>query len=189
MLMQMVRQLVSGAGRANTVFLLLQLLWYWLMGQFREIPGIIQNAKKEKHKQATNQVLNNNQCKLMVFAALSISCKASSSVNNVSFNYNDASLVAEIYWLVKIASCKFSMHSAGHIGDTFHNIFPDSKIAANFSLSNKWSPQTTISVSKQPYANWANLFQDPSRMWNFWSIMRGCTLSNNLFTWRSCYSW
>ena len=32
----------------------------------------------------------------MVFAALSISCKASSSVNNVSFNYNDASLVAEI---------------------------------------------------------------------------------------------
>ena len=73
----------------------------------------------------------------MVFAALSISCKASSSVNNVSFNYNDASLVAEIYWLVKIASCKFSMHSADHIGDTFRNIFPDSKIAANFSLSNK----------------------------------------------------
>ena len=76
------------------------------MTQFWEIPGIIQNAKKEKQKQATNHVLNNNQCKLMIFAALSISCKASSSVNNVSFNYNDASLVAEIYWLVKIASCK-----------------------------------------------------------------------------------
>ena len=159
------------------------------MTQFWEIPGIIQNAKKEKQKQATNHVLNNNQCKLMIFAALSISCKASSSVNNVSFNYNDASLVAEIYWLVKIASCKSSMHSADHIGDTFQNIFPDSKITAKFSLSNKWSPQTTISVSKQPYATRANLFQDPSRMWNFWSIVRGCSLSNSLFTWRSCYSW
>lgn len=73
----------------------------------------------------------------MVFAALSISCKASSYVNNVSFNYNDASLVADIYWLVKIASCKFSMRSADHIGDTFQNIFIDSKIAANFSLNNK----------------------------------------------------
>lgn len=131
------------------------------MGQFWEIPGIIQNAKKEKQKQATNHVLNNNQCKLMVFAALSTSCKTSSSVNNVSFNYDDDSLVAEIYWLVKIASCKLSMRSADHIGDTFQNIFPDSKIAANFSLNNKWSLQTTISLSKQPYATRANLFQDP----------------------------
>ena len=34
-----------------------------------------------------------------------------------------------------MASCSFSLRSADHIGDTFKEMFPDSKIAAGFSLS------------------------------------------------------
>ena len=53
----------------------------------------------------------------------------------MSFCYNDAALTAEIYWLAKLASCNFSLCSADHMGDTFKKMFPDSKIAAAFSLS------------------------------------------------------
>ena len=66
---------------------------------------VLQHAKKEKHKQAIKHVLKNNQCKLMVIAGIPLTS------SSTSFNYNDASLVAEIYWLAKIASCNFSLKS------------------------------------------------------------------------------
>ena len=59
----------------------------------------------------------------------------SSGASVVSFSYNDASLTAQIYWLAKMASCNFTLRSADHVGDTFKKMFPDSTIAAVFSLS------------------------------------------------------
>ena len=50
-------------------------------------------------------------------------------------NYGEASLEAEIYWLAKMASSNYSLRSSDHVGDLFSVMFPDSKIAANFSLS------------------------------------------------------
>ena len=50
-------------------------------------------------------------------------------------NYGEADLEAEIYWLTKMASSNYSLRSSDHIGDLFSVMFPDSKIAANFSLS------------------------------------------------------
>ena len=46
-----------------------------------------------------------------------------------------ASLEVEIYWLAKMASSNYSLRSSDHVGDLFSVMFPDSKIAANFSLS------------------------------------------------------
>ena len=50
-------------------------------------------------------------------------------------NYGEASLEAEIYWLAKMASSNYSLRSSDQVGDLFSVMFPDSKIAANFSLS------------------------------------------------------
>ena len=70
--------------------------------------------------------------------------------NVISFNYNDASLTAEIYWLAKTASCNFSLCSADHIGNTFKQMFPDSKIAAGFNLSRS-SASYMIGEELAPY--------------------------------------
>ena len=51
------------------------------------------------------------------------------------FTVGDATLEAEIFWSVKVASCNYSLWSTDHIGDLFRKMFPDSKIAENFKLS------------------------------------------------------
>ena len=97
--------------------------------------------RKSTSKQPTKHVRSTNQAKLLVTAGASSTSSSSSSnrssgANVISFNYNDASLSAEIYWLAMLASCNFSLRSADHIGDTLRQIFPDSKIAlAGFNLS------------------------------------------------------
>ena len=65
------------------------------------------------------------------------STSTSSSVATLSgfVYYDDASLKAEIYWLAKVACSNYSLCSCDHVGDMFSAIFPDSKIAAHFSLS------------------------------------------------------
>ena len=60
------------------------------------------------------------------------------------------SLTAEIYWLAKMASCNFTLRSADHIGDTFKQTFPDSKIAAGFQLSRS-SASYMIGEGLAPY--------------------------------------
>ena len=98
---------------------------------------LLQHAKKEKHKQAIKPARSSNQAKLLITTGVpsSSSSRTSSGANVVSFNYDDATLTAKIYWLAKMASCNFSLRSADHIGDTFREMFSDSKIAAGFSLS------------------------------------------------------
>ena len=50
-------------------------------------------------------------------------------------NYGDASLEAQIYWLAKMACNSYSLWSSDHTGSLFRTMFPDSKIAADLSLS------------------------------------------------------
>ena len=50
-------------------------------------------------------------------------------------NYGDASLETEVYWLAKMARSNYSLRSSDHVGDLFSVMFPDSKVAENFSLS------------------------------------------------------
>ena len=66
----------------------------------------------------------------------SLSTSKSSSVATLSgfVYYDDASLKAEIYWLAKVACSNYSLRSCDHVGDMFRAMFPDSKIAAHFSL-------------------------------------------------------
>ena len=66
-----------------------------------------------------------------------MSTSKSSSVATLSgfVYYDDASLKAEIYWLAKVACSNYSLCSCDHVGDMFRAMFPDSKIAAHFSLS------------------------------------------------------
>jgi len=97
---------------------------------------LLQHAKKDKHKQAIKYLQDNKQGKLFFPATSTSTSNSTSSTPKLeTINYSDASLVAEIYWLAKMAYCNFSMRSADHIGGIFQTMFPDSKIAANFSLN------------------------------------------------------
>jgi len=52
-----------------------------------------------------------------------------------TINYS-GHLVAEIYWLAKMANCKcnYSLCSVDHVSDIFHKIFLGIKSVASFSL-------------------------------------------------------
>ena len=67
----------------------------------------------------------------------SLSTSKFSSVATLSgfVYYDDALHKAEIYWLAKVACSNYSFYSCHNVGDMFRAIFPDSKIAAHFSLS------------------------------------------------------
>ena len=102
---------------------------------------VLQHAKQAKHRESIKHLQDNQQSKLVFASAVPSTSSsaqqgaASASGNLVTINYSDASHVAEIYWLAKVANCNYSLRSVDGIGDTFRKMFPDSKIAAGFSLS------------------------------------------------------
>ena len=49
-----------------------------------------------------------------------------------------------------MANCNYSLCTVNHVGDTFQNMFPDSKIAPNFTLS-RTSVSYKISEGLAPY--------------------------------------
>lgn len=116
---------------------------------------LLQHAKKEKHKHASKLMRDNSQTKLFVtVASTSNENNSSSSTSSdktlTSINYNDAFLTAQIYWLAKVSLSNYSLRSVDHIGDTFRAMFPDSKIAKEFSLS-RTSASYMISNGLKPY--------------------------------------
>ena len=76
----------------------------------------------------------------------SLSTSKFSSVATLSgfVYYDDASLKAEIYWLAKVACSNCTLCYCDHVGDMFRAMFPDSKIAAHFSLSHTSSSYIII---------------------------------------------
>ena len=62
-------------------------------------------------------------------------CSSGSTKCTLSIiNYKNASLQAEVIWLVKLASCNFNFRSVDNLDNTFKSMFPDSKIASSFSM-------------------------------------------------------
>ena len=97
---------------------------------------LLQHAKKEKHKEAIRFVQDKTQPKLHMATATPTSTHGPSVSKELSIlKYDDSKIHAQIYWLAKVAICNFSLRSLDHIGDTFKCMFPDSKIAADLSLS------------------------------------------------------
>ena len=47
----------------------------------------------------------------------------------------DGALQAEVLWLAKMACNNFSLCSSENIGNLFQTMFPDSKVAQDFSMS------------------------------------------------------
>ena len=76
--------------------------------------------------------------------------------------HRDETLKAEILWLTKTACGNFSLRSTDKIGDLFREIFPDSKIAANFRLS-RTSASYMISEGLSPYFT-RKMIQDLSQI-------------------------
>ena len=91
---------------------------------------------KKKHQEAVKYSVDKRQGKLFVSTKQGAASSTDTSYGSVRvINYGDASLEAEVYWLAKLASDNYSLLSSDNIGDLFRAMFPDSKIAANFSLS------------------------------------------------------
>ena len=127
---------------------------------------LLQHAYKKKHKEAIKHYQDNMQSKLYFPAtqiqkstnvvvqpsssSLAGSSTAASSQIMGCIHYGDAGLEAEIYWLAKIASSNYSLRSSDHIGDLFRVMFPDSKVAENFSLSHT-SSSYIIADGLAPY--------------------------------------
>ena len=128
---------------------------------------LLQHATKNKHKKAIKHYKDNKQTKLYFpvnQAGTSTSVAQPSSISAAGpstsvatfgktlgcINYGEASLEAEIYWLAKMASSNNSYRSSDHVGDLFSVMFPDSKIAANFSSSHT-SPSYIIGKGLLPY--------------------------------------
>ena len=76
-------------------------------------------------------------------------------------NYCDASLESEILWLAKSACSNYSLQSSDHIDDLFRTMFPDSKIAANFTLGHT-SSSYIIGEGLSPYFTYL-FINDPVR--------------------------
>ena len=79
-----------------------------------------------------------SQAKLTTFTATKVveaSCSTSQPHAIELFTVSDASLKAEVYWLGKLAVSNYSLCSSDHIRDLFQAMFPDSRIAENFTLS------------------------------------------------------
>ena len=105
---------------------------------------LLQHATKNKHKEVIKHYKDNklyfpvNQAGTSTSSssAAGPSTSVATSGKTVGcINYGEASLEVEIYWLAKMASSNYSLRSSDHVVDLFSVRFPDSIIAANFSLS------------------------------------------------------
>ena len=98
---------------------------------------LLQLAKKDKHKQAIKYTKDNKQTKLFFgTASSSASSSTGPTTSKLEFvNYSNASLEAQIIWKTKMANYNLSRRSCDHIGKTFQEMFPNSKITGKYSLS------------------------------------------------------
>ena len=96
------------------------------------------HSEKQKHKEVMKYLKDRSQAKLTTFTATKVeeaSCSTSQPHAIELFTVSDASLKAEVYSLGKLAVSNYSLCSSDHFGDLFQAVFPDSRIAENFTLS------------------------------------------------------
>ena len=94
-----------------------------------------QHSTKKRHQEAVKHSVDTKQSKLF-FPSTQAGPGTSSAAKSLGLiKYGEASSEAETYWLAKMACSNYSLRSFDHIGDLFKTMFPDSKIASNFTLS------------------------------------------------------
>ena len=97
---------------------------------------LLQHATKQKHTVAVQRQKDSTQTRLAFRPAVQPSAPQENSKSNLTFvHMGDDSLASEVWWLAKVATGNFSLRSTDHIGDIFKAMFPDSKLAAEFSMS------------------------------------------------------
>ena len=112
---------------------------------------LLQHATKKKHQDAIKHCKDTKQAKLFFPASQEGASTSTGVAGRIALiNYGEAGIEAEIYWLAKLACSNYSLCSSDHIGDLFRKMFPDSKIAANFSLS-RTSASYIIGEGMAPY--------------------------------------
>ena len=95
---------------------------------------LLQHSTKKKHQEAVKHSVDKKRANF--FPATQAGPSTSSAAKSLGLiKYSEASSEAEIYWLAKMACSNYSLRSVDHIGDLFRTMFPDSKIASNFTLS------------------------------------------------------
>ena len=100
-----------------------------------ESPSYCNTAQRKKHQEAVKHSVDTKQSKLF-FPSTPAGPSTSSAAKSLGHvKYGEASSEAEIYWLAKMACSNYSLRSVDHIEDLFSTMFPDSKIASNFTLS------------------------------------------------------
>lgn len=103
---------------------------------------LLQHAKKAKHVQGVKPFLDSSQGRLFAQSQPQAPANESSPDSLTGpgrqlsiINYRSATLHSEVIWLAKVSSCNYSFRSVDKSGDTFRAMFPDSKVAADFSMS------------------------------------------------------
>ena len=97
---------------------------------------LLQHSMKRKHIETTKHSRDKRQTKLFPTVSTGTTSSTASTSRSVGLvSYVDTSLEAQRYWLAKMACNNYSLRSSDHIGSLFRTMFPDSKIAADFSLS------------------------------------------------------
>ena len=106
------------------------------------IAQLLQHSTKKKHMEATKHSLDEKQSKLQ-FTCESGRKSTPSTSRAISLTFpGDDSLKAENLWLLKLAVIGFSLRSTDKVGELFQTMFPDSKIAAGFTLS--WTKSSYV---------------------------------------------
>ena len=112
---------------------------------------LLQHCTKKKHQEAVKHSVDTKQSKLFFPSTQAEAGPSTSAAKSIGvINYGEASSDAEIYWIAKMACNNYSLRSVDHIGDLFRTMFPDSKVASNFSLS-RTSASYIISEGMAPY--------------------------------------
>ena len=103
---------------------------------------MLQHSTKKTHVEATKHSLDEKQSKLQFTCESGRKSTPSTSRAILLTFPGDDSLKAEILWLLKLAVSNFSLRSTDKLGELFQTMFPDSKIAAGFTLS--WTKSSYV---------------------------------------------
>ena len=94
---------------------------------------LLKCCMNKKHIEAIKHSKDSKQSKV-TFTISKPEAKSSKTQPSLSTTH-EATVEAVIYWIIKLACSYYSLLSSDHVGDLFHAMFPDSKIAENFSVS------------------------------------------------------
>ena len=98
---------------------------------------LLQHCLNQKHKEAMQHRKYGKQTKLTFTVSKAETTPSTSGQATLTSltTTADGALQAEVLWLAKMACNNFSLCSSDNIEDLFQAMFPDSKVAKDFSMS------------------------------------------------------